>query len=278
MRSGGAALALVAALALPLGVFAEPVADSAKSTEVSELVVRARKATELSGLRVDAGCAAPAQDSQWPKAWFDAPPDSQAKRTEESEGTRAFILRLIADVRNGQPDYAHMGNQLAGEMSEKFKLTKLWIICRGAFKDIKFLHVSQKGYDDFEVDFSNGAIEWEAEPLDSHQVEQQTAVRFYYPQPATKQFLGLVISMLRGQPNYASLAPDAASTLQAQWPSVQASFKTWHALYSLYFIRTGDDGSYIFKTGLKNRQVLWEVGRLDAEGRITSLKYEDLPD
>jgi hypothetical protein len=267
-------LIFTAVLGVPLVALAQPTTDS-KATEVSELVVRARKATELSGLNVPGACAIPSQDSDWPKAWFDAPMDPKDKRTEESPGTRAFILKLIADVRNGVPDYAHMGPQLRGEMSAKLKLTKLWIVCRGAFKDITFLHVSQKGYDDFEVDFSNGAIEWEAEPLDSHQVEQQTAVRFYYPQPATKQFVKLLASMLRQRPDYTLVSADIAPTLEARRQSFEASLKAWGPFNSIYFLRRSGDGSFVFRTVFKNRQVIWKLGPLDGAGRIADLTYDE---
>lgn len=114
-----AVLAFLAVLGLPLAVQAQPapatdgskptalsgvtVTAANKSTEVSELVVRARKATEVSGLKVEGSCPIPATDSSWPSSWFDAPSHPKNTRTEESDGTRAFILELIADSRNGAP-------------------------------------------------------------------------------------------------------------------------------------------------------------------------------
>jgi hypothetical protein len=174
-------LVFAAVLGLPLVALAQPAKDDSKATEVSELVVQARKATEVSGLTVKSNCRIPGPGRPWPSEWFDAPSDPKNMRTEESAGTRAFILKMIADVRKDSPDYSHYGDQLAREMHAKLGLTKRWIVCRGAFKDIKFLHVSQAGYDDFEVDFSTGAIEWEIKPLNADQVAEQTALRFYRP-------------------------------------------------------------------------------------------------
>lgn len=270
-------LVFVAVLGLPLVALAQPTTDDSKATEVSELVVRARKATEVSGVTVNSHCGIPAAGRQWPSAWFDAPSDSRNKRTEESAGTRAFILKLMADIRNGAPDYARYGDQLDREMHAKFGLTRLWIVCRGAFKDIRFLHVSQAGYDDFEVDFSTGALEWEIKPLNVDQVAEQTAIRFYYPQPVTRQFEDLLKSLEWGQPNYFALTKDCAAKLEAQWPQLQAAIKIWPGPPSIFFLRRGDDGSYTYLVTYRQFRALWEVGPLDRAGKITSLKYDAGP-
>ncbi len=268
---------LVAALALPVSALAQTAADNDQSTEVSALVVQARKATAVSSLMVKGGCPPPARDSDWPSRWFDAPSDS-GKRTQESAGTRAFLLRLITGFRTGDPDYAHMGKYLAQSARDQLLLAKQWIVCRGVFEDIKFLHVSQEGYDDFEVDFSNGAIEWEVQPLDSHQVAQHSAARMFYPQPATRRFEDLLKSIERGRPNYADLAPGFASTLQAQLPALQPTLKDWGGPRSISFLRQGDDGSYVYRVGYKNRRVVWELAPLDDSGKVTGLKYAEAPD
>ncbi len=270
-------LTLVAAIALPLSAIAQPAVDIGKSTEVSELVVQARKATAVSGLMVKGGCPVPQDvgERDMNGRQFDAPSDTKGKRTEESPGTRAFILREIADFRSGTPDYAHMGGLMARVTRESLPLLERWVVCRGAFYDIRFLHVSQRGYDDFEVDFSNGAIEWEVEPLDPHDVVEQAALRFFYPQPVTKQFDDLLKSMERGSPHYVDLTPDFASTLRAQWPTMQPVFKTWRGSRSIYFLRKEDDGSYTFKVVYGNHPVVWKVAPLDGAGKITGLEFDD---
>jgi hypothetical protein len=270
-------LVFIAVLGLPLVALAQPTTGDSKATEVSELVVRARKATEVSGLTVNSHCGIPAAGRQWPTTWFDAPSDPKNKRTEESAGTRAFILKLIADVRNDTPDYSHYGGQLAKEMHQKLGLTRRWIVCRGAFKDIKFLHVSQAGYDDFDVDFSTGAIEWEIKPLNVDQVAEQTALRFYYPQPVTRQFENLLKSLEQGQPNYYDLTPDCAATLEAQWPALQTAVKNWRGSPHVFYLRQGDDGSYTYLVAQGQFRALWNVGPLNGKGKITSLKYDEGP-
>jgi hypothetical protein len=261
------------AFGLPLVALAQPAAKDGKSTEVSELIVEARKATTVSELTITASCPIPAIDSNWPDSQYDAPADTANRRTEESLGTRAFILSRIVDARKGAADYAHMGVRLSRAVRSQMPVTKLWIICRGAFKDIKFLHVSKQDLDDFEVDFEKGAIEWEVKPLDSNQVVEQSGFRIYYPRAETRKLEDFLTSIKRGQPNYADLTPESAAAIQAQWPDLQASLKAWGPRGSLYFTMREDDGSYLFRTLFKHGQVLWSVGPLDAKSKITKLSY-----
>ncbi len=171
-----------------------------------------------------------------------------------------------------------MGVQLAREAHEKLALTRRWIVCRGVFRDIKFLHVSEAGNDDFEVDFSNGAVEWEIKPLNSNQVAKQTALRFFYPQPVTNQFEEVLNSLERGQPNYAELTPELASTLRARWPTLQEAFKNWRGRDSISFLRHEDDGSDDFRVVYGDHPMVWNVGPLDGTGKISGLKYDESPD
>jgi hypothetical protein len=230
----------------------------------------------VSGLTIEGSCPAPRELPRGKyRSQFDAPSDTKGMRTEESPGTRAFILREIADFRSGTPHYAQMGLLLAEVTRETLPQLKRWVVCRGAFEDIKFLRVSQKGDDDFEVDFSNGAIEWEVLPLDSNGVVRQTALRIFYPQPMTSLFDGLLQSMERGSPNYVDLAPDLAASLKAKWPAMQRVFKTWRGSRSVNFLRKEDDGSYIFKVVYGNHPVVWKVAPLDGAGKITGLEFDD---
>lgn len=269
-------LALVAALGLPLCALAQTPGDDGKPTEVSALVIQAQKATEVPGVTVTGRCPIP-PNSNWANTMFDAPSESKNKRTEEGAGTREFILREIADIRNNTRDYTHMSIGLARAAREQLPQTKLLIVCHGVFKGVKFLHVSQEGFDDFEVEFSNGALEWEVAPVDAHQVTPQSAIRYFFPQPATKQFEDFLNSMQRGRPNYADLTPDLSATVQAQWPALQKSLKDWGGLESVYFLRQADDGSYIYLVSFGRRRVVWEVAPLDGGGKLVGLKYAEAP-
>jgi hypothetical protein len=245
----------------------------ATSTEVSELVVRAKKATALSDLTVIGHCTVP-PESRWSDKMFDAPQDFENKRIEESPGTREIILKEITALRNNTRDYKDMALSLGKHAGLQLRFTRTQVVCRGAFKDIKFLHVTETGDDDFEVDFGNGPLEWEVGPLNARQVTERFHIRFLYPQPVTNQFQKLLNSMQQGWPDYADLTPDAAAEAQAQWPALQMALKDWGVLRSFYFLRQADDGSYLYAASFRNAEVIWKVAPLDGSGKMTGFQYD----
>jgi hypothetical protein len=257
-------LVLVASIALPLNALAQPVADEGKSTEISGLAIEAPKAAEC-----------PLEDSHWPSKMFDASPDAKNKRTEESVGTRSLIKMFIDGKKNNNIDYTHIESRLAKVIRPQMPHINLVVACQGTFKGIKFLHVSQDGWDDFKVDFSNGALDWAVKPLNSHQMTDGIVARLFYPQPATKQFEDLLKSMEQGRPNYADLTPDFISKLQAQWPALQKSLKDWGRLKGFRFMRQEDDGSYVYLATYEHRQVVWTVAPPNADGKFTALTYNE---
>jgi hypothetical protein len=257
-------LVLVAAVGLPLYALAQPVADDGKSTDVSGLTVEALKATEC-----------PLGDSHFSGKRYDAPPDTKNKRTEESAGTRALILMIIAGQRDNNIAYTHIDPRLAKLVRAQGPHINLVVGCQGTFKGIKFLHVSQDGWDDFEVDFRNGALEWAIKPFNSHQVTEGIVFRLFYPQPATKPFEDLLKSMERGEPNYADLTPDFTSKLEARWPALQKSLKDWGRLKGFRFVRQEDDGSYVYLATYEHHQVVWTALPPNADGKFTALTYDE---
>jgi hypothetical protein len=259
-------LVLVAALGLPLYALAQPVADDGKPTEVSGLTVDARTGQ------------CPPGDPHGPISTskkFDAPPDTKNKRTEESEGTRTLAQALAAGARNNDVDYTNIKPKLAKLIRAKYPLFQAFIACNGVFKGIKFLHVNQDGYDDFEVDFSNGTLEWEVKPFHALQLTWETGFRNFYPQPATRQFEDLLKSIEEDRPNYGALTPDSASKLQAQWPALQTSLKDWGRRKGLRFLRREEDGSYVYLATYEHRQVVWTVLPPKADGKFTALTYDE---
>jgi hypothetical protein len=157
----------------------------------------------------------------------------------------------------------------------QFKLAHLWVTCRGSLKSIKFLHVSADNFDDYEVEFANGAIEWEVAPLNLSGQARQSAARYFYPQPETRKFADFLDSMAVGRPNYSYLTPELASTVQAQWPTLQKAFKDWGHLNVVFFLRQTDDGIYDYVVGFTHRKVVWEVAPLDENGRLTDFNYAE---
>lgn len=257
-------LALAAAVGFPLYALAQPVADDGKPTEVSGLVVEGRAGN----------CMGPTHPFG-PNRLLDAPPATKAKRTEESAGTRAFVLMVVAGVRNDTIDYTHIHPGLAKLVRAQAPRVKGGVLCQGVLKDIRFLHVSQDGWDDFEVDFSNGALEWAVKPFNARQMIEGLVFRPFYPQPATSRLQDLLTSMGRGHPNYADLAPDAASRLQAQWPALQKSLKDWGRWKGFRFVRQGDGGSYVYQASYEHRQVVWTAFSPNADGKLTALRYDE---
>ncbi len=259
-------LVLVAAAGFPVSALAQPVADDGRSTEVSGLTVESRTGQ------------CPPGDPNGPLATstkFDAPVDVKNKRTEESEGTRAVVQAPAAGARNNDVDYAKINPKVAKLIQAKYPRFQAFIVCQGVFKGVNFLHVSQDGYDDFEVDFSNGTLEWVAKPFHALQLTWETGFRNYYPQPATRQFEDLLKSIEEGRPNYAALTPDAASRLQAQWPTLQTLLKDGDRRKGLRFLRHEEDGSYVYLATYEHRQVVWTVLPPKAGGKFTDVTYSE---
>ena len=270
-------LVLSLAFGLPRAAVAQPAAESDDATGLAELVVQAT----MSGVVVE-GCAMPADSESYgtrsmrPTAnrEFDGRPHG-TQREEESPGTREFILRNIIAFSKGSADFEHMDDALARITRTNLPVEKRWIACRGTFKNLKFLHVSQDGYDDFEVDFSRAAIEWEVDPLNVKKVTKHWAARFYYPEPMTKQFEQLLRSMEWGRPDYTRIAPKLEVIFRAQWPTMQQALEKCHGPHSIVFLRQDEDGSYVYKVVYGYHVVFWTVGPLDAAGKITALDYEE---
>jgi hypothetical protein len=266
---------MVAALGVPLCALAQSPAESGKPTEVTGVVVALHKPTKVTGLTVTAGCPLPA-DSGFANVMFDAPPNTVAWRTEPSAGTKEWLEKNVAMFEAGtMADAPRMDAGLTKIAKEQIKLAHLWVMCRGALKSIKFLHVSAAGYDDYEVEFANGAIEWEVAPLNASGQAYQSTARYFYPQPESRVFRNFLDSISTNRPNYSNLAPAFASTVQAQWPELQKSVKDWGRLNALVFLRQEDDRSYDYVAVFAHRKVVWEVAPLDDKGRLTDLNYAE---
>jgi hypothetical protein len=279
MKASRALPVLLAALGLPLNALAQSPDNGSEPAPLSGVTVTARTSVDLSGITVVGGCAViPPDETHNAREWNPAP--SAAPRAGPSPGTLEFLEKTITMfARQTAYDPAtapKMDIALARATEVQFRVLSSWVKCRGAPKSIKFLHVSELGYDDYEVDFANGAIEWEVAPL-RYQAVYQTDFRYFYPQPASRQLVELLKSMERGKPNYADLTPELAATVQAQWPALQMSLKGWGGLESIYFLRHGDDGSYVYVVSFKHRQVVCEVTAADANSKLTGLKFAEAP-
>jgi hypothetical protein len=276
-------LASLAILGLPFAALAQPAADDAKPTPLSGLTVTVPRASQLSGLTVTA-CQLP-RNSRWPNSMFDAPTNAKtakAQRTEPSPGTQQWLEDTVAMFeREPKFDAAKMPKTdiaLTRVTEMQFQVIRRWVKCRGDLQSIKFLHVSQEGFDDYEVAFANGAIEWEVASLDAQQAARQSAIRYFDPQPVSGQFEDFLKSAGRTQPDYSKLSPDLAAAVQTQWPTLQKTFKDWGGLDSTYFLRDGSDGAHLYIVKFKHKTVVWKVAAVDGAGKLTGLQYAEAPD
>jgi hypothetical protein len=147
--------------------------------------------------------------------------------------------------------------------------------CLGAFKSIKLLHVSEKGLDDYQVEFANGALEYAIAPLNAHGEAETLWLRGYTPQPASMQFNAFLRSLERGRPDYSGLALDSAAVVRAQWPALQKSLKDWGRLKGFRFVRQEGNGSYFYLATYEHRQVIWTAVSPNADGKFTALTYDE---
>ena len=257
-------LLLLAAIGLPICALAQTVADDGKPTVVPELAVEGSSGQ------------CPVPPHVWgPNRLFDAPTRAKIKRTQESAGTRGLVLMLVAGARNGDIDYTHIQPGLAKAIRAQSPRLKPAFVCLGVLKEIRFRHVSQADFDDYEVDFSNGVLEWAVKPFDSHQLTAGIIFRYFSPEPATRQLETLLKSLGQGRPNYSDLTADAASRLQARWPALQKSLKDWGQLRGLRFVRQGDDGADVFVAVHEHRQVVWTTSPPNAAGKFTDVRYDE---
>jgi len=259
-----AALALAAAVGLPICALAQSVGGNDKPTIVSELTVEAHSGQ------------CPPSNPRWPNAIrkrIDAPADTRNRRTEESPGTRALVLAVIAGMENTHVDYTPPRPELAKLLSLAIARFKPVVACVGAFRGIKFMQVSEDGSDDFEADFSTGTVEFTVKPLDSHQ--WHLGATPFYPQPATRELDDLLASMERGRPNYVDVTPDLASKLRAEWPALQMSLKAWGQRQGLRFAGQDQDGSYVYLATYEHHLVVWTTLPPSADGKLTRLTYDE---
>ena len=255
-------LVLAAALGLPLAALAQEPGGEGDATAVS-------------GVTVEAALPCSPTDSWRPNAWFDAPQDNtRTPRTGESPGTQAWVEKVLEmfgrPTMTDPPPMAAAGVKIFERQFAKFHQGAL---CLGAVKSIKFLHVSAKDADDYEIEFANGIVECTITPLNARGEPGAVAFRRYTPQPASMRFNAFVTSLERGRPDYNTLAPESAAAVRAQWPTLQKTAKDWGGLKMFYFVRQEDDGAYVYQATYEYRQVVWTVFLPTADGKFGAVSY-----
>jgi beta-lactamase regulating signal transducer with metallopeptidase domain len=74
-------------------------------------------------------------------------------------GSKAAVLRVIAEVRHGTPDYTRMGPPLAERMRAQLPALSSAAVALGAVQAAYFRGVGPGGYDIYGVKFANGSAE-----------------------------------------------------------------------------------------------------------------------
>jgi hypothetical protein len=230
---------------------AQPAADGGKPTALSGLTVTVtRKATPLSALTVAAlanlTLCRKSTDGRWPLSLFDQGDEASERRTDPSPGTEDYVRADVAAIQRGTRDYGHMTAVIARNAQRQLPVLEQRFKCLGAFKSIRFLHVSDMNFDDYEIEFENGALEATIAPLDDFGRSRAQYLRFYEPQPLTNALGGLIAALQKDHPDHGAISADFAPELESRWPILRRRFAGWGRLESIDFVRRTESGSYIY--------------------------------
>jgi hypothetical protein len=266
-------------------VLAQPTAS--QPTPLSGVTVTAtRKATPLSAVTVAALanltlCRKP-MDGRWPAYLFDQSDQVQARRTEPSPGTAEYIRTDVAAIQMGTRDYPHMTAVIARNAQRQLPVLEQRFRCLGAFKSISFLHVSDANFDDYVIEFDNGALESTVAPLDEFNRSRSQYLRFYEPQPLTNDLGVLLASLQKDHPDHRAISAAFTPEIEDRWPILHQKFAGWGRLESVDFVRKTADGAYIYLATLgrggngrsdEALKTAWSVTVGPGDGKIDSMTY-----
>jgi hypothetical protein len=277
---------LFSCLAAGVGTLAvaQPVADGAGPTALSGVTVTAtRKATPLSPLTVAALanltlCRKP-NDGVWPSYLFDQSAKVQERRADPSPGTADYVRTDVAAIQMGTRDYPHMTAVIARNAQRQLPVLEQRFKCLGAFRSISFLHVSDANFDDYEIEFENGALEATIAPLDDFNRSRAQYLRFYEPQPVTTELGELIVSLQKDRPDRRAISAEFAPELEDRWPILRQKFAGWGRLESVDFVRKTETGAYIYLVALgrgrpeRPLKTAWSVTVDPADSKLDSLTY-----
>jgi hypothetical protein len=266
-------------------VQAQPAAE--QPTPLSGVTVTVtRKATPLSAVTVAALanmtlCRKP-DDGQWPAYLFDQSNRARGRRSDPSPGTADYVGTDVAAIQMGTRDYPHMTPVIARNAERQLPLLEQRFRCLGAFKSIRFLHVSDADYDDYEIEFENGALEATIAPLDDFNRSRAQYLRFYEPQPLTNELGALIASLQKDHPDHRAISAAFAPELEDRWPILHQKFAGWGRLESVDFVRKTEAGAYIYlvalgRSGFRRSddvmKTAWSVTFDPGDGKLDSMTF-----
>jgi hypothetical protein len=266
-------------------VLARPAAD--QPTPLSGVTVTVtRKATPLSAVTVAALanltlCRKP-MDGRWPTYLFDRSGQVPRPRTDPSPGTADYIRTDVAAIQMGTRDYPHMTAVIARNAQKQLPVLEQRFRCLGAFKSISFLHVSDANFDDYVIEFDNGALEATIAPLDEFNRSRSQYLRFYEPQPLTSELGALIASLQRDHPDHRAISAAFAPELEDRWPILHQKFAGWGRLESVDFVRRTEAGAYLYLVALgrsgfrRSDEIIktaWSVTAEPEDGKLDSVTF-----
>ena len=271
----------------PEGALAQPAADSGKPTPLSGITVAVpRKFTTLSGVTLqtflDRRPCRMSSDGPRPGYLFDQSSNAKTHRADPSPGTEEYLRKDIDAIAKGARDYDDMTPQIAANAKRQLPVLEQRFKCLGDVKSIKFLHVSDVDFDDYEIDFKNGALELAIAPLNEFKRSHAQYLRFYEPKPMTDELRYLIASLQKDHPDRGAVSPALAPDLEDRWPILHDKFKGWGRLESIDFVRKMDDGSYVYlvtlgRSGLSLSDAVmrtaWSVKVAAGDNKFVAMTY-----
>ncbi len=88
---------------------------------------------------------------------------------------------------------------------------------------------------------------------------------------------GFILSTQHGAPDYGSMTPDLAASVQRQAPALVQKVRALGDLKSIYPAHTAHGQPRVYKASFQNGDVAFAVGPLSDTGRLTELAYQVLP-
>lgn len=278
---------LLSCLLAGSAALAQPAADGGQPTALSGVTVMVtRRSTPLSPITVAALanmtlCRKPT-DGLWPVNLFDQGGEPGAGRTGPSPGTEAYIRADVAAIQKGARDYGHMTAVIARNAQRQLPVLEQRFKCLGALKSIRFLHISEANFDDYEIEFENGALESTIAPLNERGQSRAQYLRFYEPQPVTDELGALIASLQKAHPDRGAVSPAFAPELEERWPILSRKFAGWGRLESADFVRETETGAYIYLVSLGRSgpnlsdvvmKTAWSVTVDPGDGKLDSVTY-----
>jgi hypothetical protein len=272
---------------LLLSFVASALAQGEQPTPLSGVTVTApSRFTALSGVTVQTfkdmrPCRQP-MDGRWPSDLFDQGARARARRAGPSPGTEDYLRKDLAAIGMGTRNYAQMTFVIARNGERQLPVLEQRFACLGKLRSVSFLHVSDANFDDYEIDFDNGALEATIAPLDELNRSRAQYLRFYEPQPLTRELGALIASLQKDRPDRRAVAPSLAPELEERWPFLHEKFAGWGRVESIDFVRQTSTGAYIYLVTLgpsgrsRSGEVLdtaWAVTAEPGGGQLASLTY-----